>query len=90
MVDELHDVHRSRETRSGDDGIVLTAGLGIDQQQPVGTQAKTREGREEREVHLAYLVFACDVLRGRLTRNRRKAIRRKNDIYRNEYCGYQH
>ena len=79
-VEELHHIHRGSEVACSHDRVILRAGFGVDDQQSVSAQPEAREGGEEGEVHLPYLMLARDELVRRLAGDRCQALRREDDI----------
>ena len=76
----------------GQEGVVLCAFLGIDQQNILDRQSEIRESGEESQIDFADLVLAGYVLRSRLPGNRRQTLGREDDVdsHANDYHYRQH
>ena len=68
--------------------VILRTGFGVDEQQSIRPQTKTREGGEERQIHFADLMLTGDKLVRCLAGNRRQTLRREDDVD-SDNC-YQH
>ena len=70
------------------DRVVPAAGHRIDQQQPVRPQTEAREGGEESQIDLSYLVFTGDEFVRSLAGNRCQTLRREDHVHSDR--GYRH
>ena len=89
MVEKLRHIHCGCEVLCLYDGVVLCTGFGIEQQQSISTQTETREGGEECQVHLSYLIRTGNEFVCCLAGDRCQACRREDNIHRNA-CNRHH
>ena len=82
MVQKLRYIHGCQEMFRLHDGVVLCSLFRIDEQQSVGTETETREGGEEGQIDLSYLILAGNELIRSLTGNGCQTFGREDDVHR--------
>ena len=88
VVKKLHHIYSGYQMFCLHYCVILRSSLGVDEQQSIRPQTKTREGGEERQIHFADLMLTGDKLVRCLASNRCQTLRRENDVDSN--TRYQH